>query len=76
VGPFGFGQLDFFCSKSATFRRNSWISRCMWEVAAPTKKKHIGRKQRNIIFQPPASEIICIKTAIDDKNPQNAAGIQ
>lgn len=45
-------------------------------VTLATKKKHIGRKQRNTIFHPDESERISNESAISEMMAQNAAGAQ
>jgi hypothetical protein len=69
-------QLGFFCSKSPSRFRNSRNSRCIPKVTVPTKKKHIGRKQKNAGFHAHESEPICVESAVSERKAQNAAGIQ
>jgi len=69
-------QLDFFCSKSANRFRNCCTSRCSEVVTAATKKKHIGKKQRNTVPHPDELERNCIASAINEMKAQNAAGVQ
>jgi hypothetical protein len=69
-------QLDFFCSKSANRFRNSRTSRCKLDVAAATKKKHIGKKHRNEIAHELGLRFISPRSEMYERNAQNANGVQ
>jgi hypothetical protein len=69
-------QLDFFCSKSANRFRNSRTSRCKLDVAAATKKKHIGKKHRNGIIHELGLRLVSPRSAMYERKAQNANGVQ
>jgi len=48
----------------------------MRDVAAPTKKKHMGRKAKNAGRHHPASEPVDAKSAMSEMKAQKAAGVQ
>ena len=70
-------QLELRCSNSAILRRNSHNSRYICVVALPTKKKHIGRKEKKAgRHQPESTELPEANRAMSEMKAQNAAGIQ
>jgi len=70
-------QFAFFCSNSVNRCRRVRNSRCIWVVAVPTKKKHIGKNAKNIgRHQPESGEPTDANRAMSEIKAQNAAGIQ
>jgi len=70
-------QFALLCSKSVNRCRRARNSRCIWVVAVPTKKKHIGRNAKNAgRHQPESGEPTDANRAMSEIKAQNAAGIQ
>ena len=68
--PTRFSYISTICFRS------SRISRCIWEVAAPTKKKHMGRNAKKAGRHHPASGLLDANRAVSEMKTQKAAGIQ
>ena len=69
-------QRTLFHCKSAICFRSSEISRCIRDVAAPTKKKHIGRNAKKAGRHHPGSDPLDADRARRERKAQKAAGVQ
>lgn len=69
-------QPTCFSCNSVSCLRSSRISRCICDVAAPTKKKHIGKKAKNAGRHHSEFEPVEAKSAVSEMKAQNAAGVQ
>jgi hypothetical protein len=70
------GQPTRFSCNSASCVRSSRISPCIWDVTAPTKKKHMGRNAKKVGRHQPASEPTDADRAMSEMKAQKAAAIQ